>query len=651
MIGDWVAQSGLIALTLLVFFVPGLLLGAALRLRGLTLWASAPSLSVGTLAVLAIVFPFLGVHWGLASVGIAVAVVVAVVFAVSLLLRRGRSVADVPRRQPRHLALLAVGLIVGGGLNAARLMAYVGTPTAISQTNDAVFHLNALRWAAESGTVSSLDLSGVLGGSTFYPAAWHAMTSLVALDIGSIPVAANIVALVIAAVVWPLSVSLLAHVVSRGDALVTALAAGLSAGLMAFPQLMFEWGVLYPYALSLAVVPAAVALTIVAVRSWRGARRGERLLAAAGPGVAALLAVTAATLSQPSSVLTWGALVMLWFSGSLLLGIRRPGARPVLRWSVIVIGWAAVGVVWLVLAYLAGPVLWRSYRGVFGAIADVLVNSHSLLPAAWGMSVLLLAGLIAAVRDRRLRWLAVGWAGFSLLYIVSVGTDLPFIKRALTGPWYGDSFRLAAMVPIVVVPLAAFGLAMIVRMVSAAVPRLTGARRDAVALVSLAVVAVVGIVNVALSPVVLLRVADETDEQSRYAMNADSYLSDDEYRLLTELPDLVSRDSLIIANPSTGAGFAYVLGERDIVPRTWAPPQSAAWDVIAAHLRDAAEDPAVCEALAAYGDPEYVLDFGIGGTGPGEYLMPGMTDFEDRPGFEEVASEGDASLWRITACG
>lgn len=113
----------------------------------------------------------------------------------------------------------------------------------------------------------------------------------------------------------------------------------------------------------------------------------------------------------------------------------------------------------------------------------------------------------------------------------------------------------------------------------------------------------------------------------------------------------MSRDSLIIANPSTGAGFAYVLGERDIVPRTWAPPQSAAWDVIAAHLRDAAEDPAVCEALAAYGDPEYVLDFGIGGTGPGEYLMPGMTDFEDRPGFEEVASEGDASLWRITACG
>lgn len=650
MIGDWFAQSGLFVLALLVFFVPGLLLGAALRLRGLTLWAAAPSISVGVLALLAIVFPFLGVRWGLLAAGVGVVVLAVVAFAVSLLVRRGRGPVVAPRRHPRELWLLAAGLVVGGGLNAARLMTYIGIPTAISQTNDAVFHLNALRWAAESGTVSSLDLSGLLGGTTFYPAAWHAMTSLVVFDTGSIPIAANMVALVIAAVVWPLSVALLAHVVGRGDALVTALAAGLSAGLMAFPQLMFEWGVLYPYALSLAVVPAAVALTILAVRSWRGARRGDRLLLASGPGVAAVFAVVAATLAQPSSVLTWGALVMLWFSGSLLLGIRSPGARPLLRWSVIVVGWAAVAVVWLLLAYLAGPVLWRSYRSVFGAVADVLVNSHSLLPPAWGMSVLLLAGLIAAVRDRRLRWLVIGWAGFSLLYVISVGTDLPIIKRALTGPWYGDSFRLAAMVPIVVVPLAAFGLAMIVRLVAAALPRLTRGSRDLVALVSLVVVALVGVVNVALSPVVLLRVADETDEQSRYAMNGDSYLSDDEYRLLNELPDLISRDSLIIANPSTGAGFAYVLGERDIVPRTWAPPQSTAWDLIAAHLRDAAEDPAVCEALALYGDPDYVLDFGIGGTGPGEYLMPGMTDFDDRPGFEKVASEGDASLWRITAC-
>jgi hypothetical protein len=133
-------------------------------------------------------------------------------------------------------------------------------------------------------------------------------------------------------------------------------------------------------------------------------------------------------------------------------------------------------------------------------------------------------------------------------------------------------------------------------------------------------------------------------------MDADSYLSSDEYALLRELPDLIPEDAVIIANPSTGAAFAYVLGDRDIIPRTWSPPQSQAWDTLSVGLRDAGEDPAVCEALAAYGAPEYVLDFGIGGTGPGEYLMPGMTGFDGQPGFAEVAREGDASLWRITAC-
>ncbi|MCT1477318.1 DUF6541 family protein [Microbacterium sp. p3-SID336] len=650
MIGDWIAQAGLLGLTILVLFAPGLLIGFGLRLRGLTLWASAPGISVGVLALLAIALPVLGIRWNHLSVTVAVVLVAALVYGLSFLLGRRRWDPAPQPPERRALVLLFAGLMVGAGLNAARLMSYIGTPTAISQTNDAVFHLNALRWVAESGSASSFDLSGLLGGTTFYPAAWHAVTSLVAVDLAAIPVAANLVALVTAAVVWPLSVTLLARVLSRGDALVTALAAALSAGLMAFPQLMFEWGVLYPYALSLAIVPAAVASTVVTVRAWMSAPHGQRLALAAGPALGMLLILAGTALAQPSTVLAWGALVMLWLTSTLLTGIRREGARPTVRWTVIAVGWLLLALVWLALAYLAGPVLWRSYRGVLGAVADVFVNSHSLLPAAWAMSVLLLAGIIAAFRERRLRWLIVAWAGVSLLYIVCVGTDLPVIKRLLTGPWYGDSFRIAALVPLVVVPLAALGLAMLLRWLAAVLARRVAVSTDALAGLALGVIAVVGAVSIAVAPVVLLRVADETDEQSRYTMNHRSYLSDDEYALLQDLPDLVPDDAVIIANPSTGAAFGYVLGRREVIPRTWSPPVSQAWDVLSTRLNDAGEDPAVCEALAAYGSPEYVLDFGIGGTGPGEYLMPGMTDFDDRPGFEEVAAEGDASLWRITAC-
>src|SRR5690606_15525393 len=96
--------------------------------------------------------------------------------------------------------------------------------------------------------------------------------------------------------------------------------------------------------------------------------------------------------------------------------------------------------------------------------------------------------------------------------------------------------------------------------------------------------------------------------------------------------------------------FGYMLSGIDVYPRTWATPRTEAWKVLSADLRDAASDPAACEALAVYGDPRYVLDFGIGDDTPGRHFAPGMTRFEGQDGFEWVAGDGEVSLWRITAC-
>ncbi len=649
MIGDWLAQSGLFALAVLVVFGPGLAIGAGLRLRGLALAGLAPGVSVGLYAVLAILFPLVGIPWNLMSVGIAVGVVVLAAVLIGRMLPAPRR----ERRGPR--ALLVAGLVVGGGLIAARLMTYIGVPWAISQTNDAVFHLNALRWIAETGSASSLTLGSVVGASTFYPGAWHAVVSLVAVSPADVPVAVNVVALVIAAGIWPIGIALLTRTVTRGDQVAAALAAALSAGMLAFPQLMFEWGVLYPYALSLALVPAAVAATLLPAQAWRdaappstGMRPVVGIFLAGGCGIVAI------ALAQPASLLVWGFLSAAWATGILVRRIRRTrlfhgSAR---RRGFAIAGlcamWGLLGLAWLQFALLAGPVLWEPYLSVFGALRDVVLNSQGALPAAPGISILLAAGLVVAVRARQLRWLAISWGVFALLYIVSVATHLPVVKRVLTGPWYGDSYRLAAIAPILVVPLAAIGLAAMLAWFAKSIG--SERARGRAPLWATGVVAAVGIAGILIAPVIQLRVAHTTDEQSRYALNDDSYLSIDAYRLLRRLPQEVPEDALLIGNPSTGVGFAYALGERDVVPRTWAPPQSDAWDLLAAELRDAGTDPAVCDALELYGAPAYVLDFGPGETSPGRYIMPGMTDFDGRPGFELVDREGEASLWRITAC-
>ena len=672
MIGDWLAYAGLAGLALLVVFGPGLVIGAALRLRGLVLAAAAPGISVGYLSGLAVVFPMIGVRWGLAQVAIAVFVAAVVAF----VLGRFLTATPVPATSRASRLVLAGGIVVGSILLATRLLTYIGVPWAISQTNDAVFHLNALRWIAETGSASSLTLGGVLGPSTFYPGAWHAIASLVVVTPDALPVAVNMVALVIAAGIWPLGIALLTRVVT-GDSAAAGLAAALAAAMLAFPQLMFAWGVLYPYALSVALVPATVAVTILAVRpeGWsprfdsgaarprsasdtllveRAAGESKRRDPRVGLTLTAAAGVVGIALAQPASLLVWGILSLIWLTGEILPRLRTARAatgssrRAMLMLAGLAGAWLVLALVWLQFAVFAGAVLWDPYLSVLGAVRDVALNSQGALPAAPGISILLCAGLVVAVRAPGLRWFAIAWALFSVLYIVSVATSIPIVTRALTGPWYGDSYRLAAVTPVLVVPLAAMGLAAVLRWFAQRI-RSEGARERA-PLWGIAVIAAVVTAGVMVAPVIQLRVAHTTDPQSRYALNDDSYLSRDAYALLRRLPETVPADALLIGNPSTGAGFAYALGERDVIPRTWAKPESEAWDVIADGLHDAGEDPAVCDALALYGHPGFVLDFGVGDKSPGRYPMPGMTGFDGRPGFELVDREGEASLWEITAC-
>ncbi len=121
----------------------------------------------------------------------------------ALRLRRGRHSAG---RGPRWVVIAGVG--VGIVVATLRLAFYIGSPENVSQTNDAVFHLNALRYILDTGSASSLDLSGMLGASSFYPAAWHAPASLVALSTGAdLVVVANSMSIAIGAFVWTVGIA------------------------------------------------------------------------------------------------------------------------------------------------------------------------------------------------------------------------------------------------------------------------------------------------------------------------------------------------------------------------------------------------------------------------------------------------------------
>lgn len=639
-----------LAVAVVVVFGPGLLIGFGLRLRGVGLWALAPVISTSVVGALALVYGASGVPWSLLTVATG-CVAVALVAWVSRLLLRDPG-ARMPR-DPQGRTLLLAGLAVGIAVGAVRFALYLGEPGAISQTNDAVFHLGAIRWILETGDASSLHVSAMVGGGGFYPAAWHGLTSVVTLASGAdIPTSANMVSFLVAYGVWPLGITWLTVAATRSRA-TAALSAALSSALLAFPLLMLEWGVLYPYSLSVALLPAAVGV-VIASKDWIGGdgpvvgRSGNVVLS----GVLIATAVGALALAQPATLLAWGLLVSAWHTGSSVEHARRAvgGARTATI-ALAIVPWLLLAGLWLALSSGTSGSHWDPFRSEWQAVLDVIINSHMWLPPAIGVSILAVVGIAFAVRSRRLRWLAWGWIALSVLYIGAASIDHEFVRTWVLGAWYSDPYRLAALAPVMVIPLAAVGASGIAAWTARVLSGRAG-RENVGSAWAIGAIATTGMATIVVAPVLMMPNVYENgwDRQSRYESNALSYLSPDERLLLQRLAVTVPADGTVIANPSTGGAFGYMLSGRNVYPRTWRSPDGPAWATVATGLNQAAADPAVCTALADLGSPRYVLDFGPGEASPGRSVMPGMTGFAGRPGFDKVDEQGDASLWRITAC-
>lgn len=640
MILEWAAQTPVVLVALLIVFIPGVAALYSVGLRGLALLAASPLFGVASTAIIAVGFGAVGIGWSPISWALASIVLIGVAWGAGRILRLRPS----PSSRPTHRWLLPTALVVGVVLGVWRLVAYIAEPAGISQTNDAVFHMNAVRFILETADASSLHVSAVIGGNGFYPSAWHGVVSLITTFTGtSIAIAANAFTLVIGAFIWPLGIAWLTRLVADST-IIAGYAAVISSALQTFPLLMFQWGVLFPNALSTALLPAGVALVLSLPGSIRGAtgwRIGVR------NGLLILIAAGALVLAQPAALLPWAAISIVWLSFWLLGDVTTIGrARAI---GLVVVAWVVLIVAWFALARGTSGSHWPPFRGRLEALLDVMLNGHILIPFAYGISALMLVGLVVAVLRRRLRWFAVAWLGISSLYLLVAAVAAPFIRDGVLGAWYADPYRIAALAPIVVIPLAAVGVDTTVQ----AVARWTHRPTDGVktSFVGIAVATIFMIVLVLLRPVAMPAFLQGSyDRESRYLAADDAFLDPDERTLLESLDQLVEPGSRVIGNPSTGTGFGYFLSGVDVYPRTWSPPTSPHWVVLGQHLRDAATDVEVCEALSAYAEPEYVLDFGLGEQGPGRYELPGMTDFAGQDGFEFVAEEGDVSLWRITAC-
>lgn len=660
----WWSASPVIVAAIGWCVLPGLLVTVVWGLRGVTAWGLAPVVSIGSVAVGAVAAERLAIPWSPPAAlapALILALLAVVVRAASYVLRRparaGGSDGEDPDRRGRRtgdgwaVAVAAlVGSAVAAGLGLVTMALGAGPPSAISQTYDAVFHYDAIARILATGDASSLTLGTLTNpaaSSAFYPAAWHGMVSIVVLTSGaSIPVATSVTAAVIAAVVWPLACTALVRTIAGPSWSAIAFAPVAAVGFIAFPWTLLGYGVLWPNLIGLSVVPAGLA----AVLALCGLAANSSLTAARAAVFLPVVVVTLG-LAHPSSLISFAVLALppaAWWFGRVLLRLSRTGAR-VLPGAMLLAVLALAGAAsWFL---LTSPLFadvrafdWPAYQSPPQAVGEVVLGATNGKEAAWAISAVVLAGMVAAWRVPEQRWLLPAHLASGTLFVLASSLESP-LSAAVTGFWYNDSYRLAAMLPVTGVPLVVLGVTAIGTAVHARWPR------PGVPLIA----------TVAAAALVLasngMYVRDHADSlRTAYPdppPTRGGLLSDDERAFFERIGPQIPPGAVVAQNPWSGSSLLWPLTGREVL----FPHLTGEWTddqlLLAQGLRDAGSDPRVCP-VAERLNVRYLLvgiaDFWLGDQRANGF--PGLVAPPTGPDFRLVSADGRGNiLYEMTACG
>ena len=637
----WLPAVPALAVTVALVLAPGALLGWLLGLRGMPLAGAAPALSFTVIAGGAVAAPLLRLSWTPLTAALMLGVSAALAWFVGRLLPPARHV-------DRHGVRLGLSAAAAGVAGAAiPVMFAIGTPDELVDSPDAVFHLIRLQVYLDAGNGSSLLIG--------YPSLIHDVAMLVHQLTGtSTDVLLNLIALVSATVIWPLTMVALAHVVFRGrPAAVVGTALAVTASSV-FPPILMGWGVLWPNLVGQCALPGVMALAVLAVRAVRDKPPGSAWTAWASVElVATVAALPGLALAHPNAVI---ALALFGLAGVVTALVRR-----------IVLGPARARHTALLAAALASPLVaafvlpkisphfattagytWGISSTIPEAIRTVTTSSLQWYPA-WGLSVFALVGALSLLVRGPSRWLVAGFVATAALYVVAATTNGPW-AALLTGFWYSDRVRLAALAVLPLSLLVGAGFDGVVgwfrrvaRRSGTSVGRWASARQGiGIGVVGLIVILVTG----------GLTVRGRFDIVHRYYYPSEPYqtimTSQDRADLLA-LVDPIPLHVVIVGDPSNGSALLYPLTGRPIVFTSIGPVADPTALLIGEHLREAATRPDVCAALAQR-QVGYVVDSSRDYWGRQVKTTEGMVRLAGVEGFEPVGQQGRYTLYRVSAC-
>lgn len=665
----WQAVPAVLAAAALLA-VPGLIFSYAIGARRFMLVAMAPLSSTGLVGLSGIASGFFGIRWdvwflaGFTFLASAIG---------ALLRRRFRHRITLVERPAGGLWTSTLPILVSLAIPALLigkwLVASIADPNRFSQAYDNVFHLNAIAYIVQTGNASTLTLGQMISPGNaiaIYPSAWHSLCALIVeLTNVNVMVAENALTLIVCAVVWPLSCLALVRA-TVGTKPLPILAAGvLAAGFGAFPFQLVQRGPLFPNLLSYALLPVVIVLVAGLVGVWR-----EKLLDIFTLLILLPVGVAALFTAQPNGFTALLAVSIPLVLGFWLRSLRKllkEGAsskRIALTAAMVFPGAAVFALVWR--ALLIPYQQWQPIRSLPDAMFDVV--SGGLLGSAptWLASVLALAGVATISIRRRGYWMVASFVLLGTLYVVAASSPKGPFRHLLVGSWYEDTPRLAALVPLFTVVLAAVGVHGIAQAVAKAAQTVPYIIRGLPSLASMPVSSataptVTGFLVLAMllaspidgSPSQIPGTSSVTPPVSQQWSTEDgTLLSADEYVLLARLDQSVPQDAVIAVNPFNGGSLAYAIAGRQVTQYNLTasgPGQDLAG--LATSLAYAVPNSNVCKQAQAQ-NIRYILDFGPTYLGfyEASLLYPGLVNVGSSPYVTLVDREGAAKLYELTGC-
>lgn len=559
----------------------------------------------------------------------------------------------------------------------------IGLPDNFLQVYDNSFHLSVVQSMKHASSYSILSIGSYLEASSkvfspnasagFYPAAWHIVAALVAraFDI-SVMASINLTNFVFVAFVLPLGVQSLIAVLTKGDVQKGICAAVVTLAAIAFPWTLLYWGPVYPNFAAFCTVPAVASVFI-----WfmQGFDERRSVCLADRPVLVAMLFGLASLVSlQPNALFTLGILLV----PSIVLCLGGLFERQLLRIQSISVKFAyyasrgivllAVAVIWFLMtkaSFLQGVINfhWPSFTYVFDALWRAFSFSFNESTPCILLACLVVLGSFCALGNRSYRGYFFVYI-FSIMLFVVDATQEGFIRHFLTGFWYTDQYRVAAMTALFSIPLSTLGLDFILRKVQSAFSVSVGMDRSARYLPQALCIVLIACglfwpesVNPSINNYSPVGFTKSVLNYTYSIYDVDNNLTSDELAFLGEVKQIAG-DELIINNPFDGSVYGYATNDLNLMYRkfgSFGKEETTVSKQIRHGLDRISYDSLIARDVKQSGGKYLlVLDYGENGREgvdmPG-YHKSGWTGIDSiddsTPGFSLVLSEKDMRLYSI----